>query len=161
MASLLNLPRHHQPLPRPSWEKYNDDSTAPKFVRPGSKTVSDACPSTMPTMRTADGSANYHKWTDVSYDNSTGYFHAYLVTNECNANQTFDLRRETACVGQTLPDVNFKEHTPYQMALLGTAAWSINGVNVYSPKENGFEEGLLCEEPAGTVESISPSWFPS
>ena len=107
--------------------------------------VSTDCPALSTVNCASDGSSNYHQWSDVSYDNTTGYFQASLITNSCPAyDGGFEIPRTPHCMTQQIPDRNFNEQKPYQMPLLGDAAWSINGVNVYSPYENGFFDGQLC-----------------
>ena len=123
---------------------YTGHGSSPPFVEAGSQSSSTDCPTSSPSC-SSDGSTNYHEWSNVAYDATNGYFSASLVTNQCNAYDTFNVSRAPSCLEQTIPDVNFDERKPYQMPLLDTVAWSLKGENVYSPYEDGFWSGQLCD----------------
>jgi len=106
-----------------------------------------------------DGSSNYHSST-IKLNKNTGIFVGTLTTNQCSNDhygycplcdppQYLSHTHQAFCIEVTLPS----HKGPSSAPLRGPVGYTIQGVNIFGPEEDGFGTGMNpkpCSDGSGT-----------
>ncbi|KAJ3027807.1 UNVERIFIED_CONTAM: hypothetical protein HDU68_003090 [Siphonaria sp. JEL0065] len=125
----------------------------------------NAAASTCATSTTVcphDGSGNYISLTGLTYTASTGIFSGTIITNGCppypysnisysGATYTSMGGAQPTCTTATINQFTAPaKGTPAPASLRGNIGYTVSGINIYGPFDNGFALGEACSNNLGS-----------